>query len=336
MTTNTKPPIFIIGPPRCGTTLMAVILGAHEHIFATGETHFCEDVFLNTAHAGNAPKGLFDKAAAIARLRDLYARYNEPVAQAHIDQVMALPETQGQLEAATDFGDLWARFMRCQMASHQLRWVNHTPRDVFYVTELRRWFPGARFIGMVRDPRDFLCSYRDKWRIETGANQRRLKRLYHPILTSLVWRGSVRRLLSERSATSDPDILIVRYEDLVRDPDAVVAKVCAFVGETPEPPMMHPTTANSSSGPVHETGIFAHSVDRWRGSDGLPAADVTLAQWLCRTEMHHLEYACVDNVSPLELFLHVLRLPWHLAVALWVNRARRGPLFAYLRQRLRS
>ena len=53
---------------------------------------------------------------------------------------------------------------------------------------------------MVRDPRDFLLSYRNKGEGAGGANRARLRRLYHPVLTSLLWRTSVRRLLDDRAS----------------------------------------------------------------------------------------------------------------------------------------
>jgi len=38
-------PIFVLGTPRAGTTLMARILDRHPRLFAPGETHFFEEIW---------------------------------------------------------------------------------------------------------------------------------------------------------------------------------------------------------------------------------------------------------------------------------------------------
>jgi len=329
-------PVFVVGPPRAGTTLAATILGGHPDLYATGETHFCEDILARYGDAEAAgDRGVV--AAAIDRLRTLYARYNEPAAQARITHLLETDDGLARLRGARDLTDLWDRFMRLQMSEPQLRWVNHVPRDIFFLDDLRRRFPGARFIGMVRDPRDFLLSYREKGQDEGGPNRNRLRRLYHPVMTALLWRASVRRLLDAADGAA-PDILLLRYEDLVADPAAGIGQLCRFLGLAHDPAMQTPAVANSSHAQAdggHRSGhIYGDSVGRFAGPGGLDATELWLCQRLCAAEMQRLAYVPARSGLPWCLPLVLAGLPWRIVSGLWANRGKRGPLLAYLRRRL--
>src|SRR6185312_11289690 len=89
-------------------------------------------------------------------------------------------------------------------------------------------FPDARVVACIRDPRDFLVSYRDKWTI--SAEGARLRRLYHPVLTSYLWKASARAILDGQSRFGSA-IHLLRYEDLVGEPDSHLRQLCAFIGE---------------------------------------------------------------------------------------------------------
>lgn len=96
-----------------------------------------------------------------------------------------------------------------------------------YADELFAAYPGVRVIHMVRDPRDryeaSLAAWPDGRGRAGGAAAR--------------WSYSVR--LAERHAARHPDgYLIVRFEDLVREPEATVRHVCTFVGEEYVPEML--------------------------------------------------------------------------------------------------
>jgi hypothetical protein len=49
----TSAPIFIVGTPRSGTTLMARILGNHSILYRPGETHFMQDIYARRATIGD-------------------------------------------------------------------------------------------------------------------------------------------------------------------------------------------------------------------------------------------------------------------------------------------
>ena len=41
---------------------------------------------------------------------------------------------------------------------------DQTPRNVFYIDEILKFYPQAKIINMIRDPRDVLLSQKRKWK----------------------------------------------------------------------------------------------------------------------------------------------------------------------------
>jgi hypothetical protein len=99
--------------------------------------------------------------------------------------------------------------------------ITKRPRDIFDLHRIKRFYrerqAKLRTIITVRDPRDAL----------TSSHPRSVrKRPYH--FTIAGWRDLYPHLARY---LHDPEVLVVRYEDLVSDLDGVEASIEAFVGE---------------------------------------------------------------------------------------------------------
>ncbi|BCX87771.1 omega-hydroxy-beta-dihydromenaquinone-9 sulfotransferase [Methylomarinovum tepidoasis] len=328
-------PIFVVGTPRSGTTLTARILGRHSKLFMPGETHFFEDIYSRAEELG-----LLDSPQAVKkisqRLFNLYERYNEPFDQKRIEGIFPTPDAlEKALVGCQSYGDLFARFMEIQCDREgKSRWGNNVPRDLFWVEEILRFFPDAKFIVCVRDIRAFLLSYKGKWRITRRENVDRLKALYHPVITSFLWKSSMRRLPAIQKAVPQKNLLIMRYEDLVRDPEASVRRLCRTVEEEFEPAMLEVDSHNSSNA-LAAKGIFSSSIDRWRTD--LAPEEIAIAQAIAGPELEQLGYRLESiKVSQLKVAVCIASTPFALWRALRANRAVRGPIVPYLVRRLGS
>jgi hypothetical protein len=114
-------------------------------------------------------------------------------------------------------------------ASGRPHFAEKTPRHVAHLDLIRRIVPGARFVLMVRDGRDVTASFlRRMGEIETGRAR---------------WIADNRHVLAARGA---PDVMILRYEDLVADPEGALRDVCDFAGLPFAPEMLrfHETPRN--------------------------------------------------------------------------------------------
>ncbi len=328
-----KPPIFVVGTPRSGTTLTAQILDRHPHIMMPGENHFFEDIYSRRNELGEATDSKARERIA-QRLLTIYGRYNQLADQERIDRLVAECDLLSRLRAEADsYKEILDRFMQVQLEyMGKKRWGNNTPKDLFHVEEILAFYPDAKILICVRDVRDFLHSYKNRWKVTTEAHKERLRRLYHPVLTSLLWKASMKRIPNLEKEIPHGNFMIIRYEDLVTDTERIVREMCKVVGEHYLPEMLDVQTHNSSDGTKHK-GIFSSSIGKWR--DKLPPEDAAIAQWINRDELAYLGYQQETlTVSRMLVVKSIMLFPLAAFRAFRANAANRGPLLQYLSKRI--
>lgn len=323
-------PIFIVGTPRSGTTLTAKILGRHSQLFMPGETHFFDDVYARRHELGD-PQEAHAAARLAARLSTLYERFNEPDDQKRLIALGGEEALRRELGTSCHtYGDVLSRFMQLQMRQTptKTRWGNNVPKDIFHIEDILKLYPEAKFIICVRDIRDFLLSYQNRWKTTSPENVERIKKLYHPILTSLLWKTAMKQMRVVKALVPLDNFLVVQYEELVTQPQATIHTLCQFLKEPYEEEMLH-VEANNSSFAVQEEGIFATSIQRW--THALSHEHVYIAERLARQELEQLGYKAADvHPNPLKLLRIAVSFPYAFCLALNANRSIRGPILPYL------
>jgi hypothetical protein len=101
------------------------------------------------------------------------------------------------------------------LTSGKFRWIEKTPKHIYSIPLLREIFPGAKFILIIRDGRDVACSIEARY----GSLQDGIERWIEDNRFGEKFRA-------------DPDVHIVKYEDLVTDPNRALDGIFAFLGET--------------------------------------------------------------------------------------------------------
>ena len=130
----------------------------------------------------------------------------------HAEVFIPLRETEAFL-ARDAVAERLAALLAEARASGRPHLAEKTPRHVRRIAMIRRRVPGARFVAMVRDGRDVAASFiRRLGAAEPGARR---------------WIADNTALGREQDA---PDVMVVRYEDLIEAPEAVLRRVCAFAG----------------------------------------------------------------------------------------------------------
>ncbi|MFA1541115.1 sulfotransferase family protein [Actinomadura monticuli] len=214
MTSQSGRPIFVLGCPRSGTTLLQQMLHSHRRIAFPSETRFVHVAYEKRHDFGDLENAENRRALAewITRGADTKFKVLELDAAAVVEEIVAGPPTLGSALAAV--------FRSYARRHGKPRWGDKRPSYFRRVPMLRRMFPDAQFVHLVRDGRDAVSSLmRMPW--------------FHGDLyaAALTWREAV-DTGARLACRLGPDAFYeLRYEDLVAAPEETLPKLCAFLGE---------------------------------------------------------------------------------------------------------
>lgn len=148
------------------------------------------------------------------------------------------------------------------------RWVEKTPNNVRAIDRLLTWYPNCKFIHVVRDGRDVVCSLRHHPRERILEGKIVPFDVDNPVwLSAQRWLGDTRMGLAYKD---HPRCLEVRYESLVTQPEIELERVCAFIGEAYEPSMLDQSANGEQrsgqylNNEMASRPISAKSVGRWK------------------------------------------------------------------------
>lgn len=207
-----KPPFFIVGCPRSGTTLLTVLIDAHPAIAIPPESFVFERFgdILDCYGDLSADANLRTLAADL--LRD--ERIKDWELGVGLDEFIPAIKTRSARGAISALFELFAR------KRNKTRWGDKTPQHAMYLPEIRRTFPDARLIHLVRDGRDVAESLS---RIYIGP-----KSMYG---IAKRWRDHVMAFHDFCKTLPAGEYLEIKYEDLVANPRKVQQAVFDFIGE---------------------------------------------------------------------------------------------------------
>jgi hypothetical protein len=256
-------PVYVGGLDRSGKTTMSAFLGSHPDIAIPGVgsnmwTYFFGR-FGDLAQAGNLERCLE------AMLRYKHVRYLQPDVERIRREFLAGDPT---------YARLFSLFLiHYAERAGKPRWGAQTGLIERYADRLFAAHPDLRIVHMLRDPRDryqaSLAAWPDGRGRAGGATAR--------------WRYSTK--LAARHARTHPGrYLIVRFEDLVREPVPTVQEVCRFLGapfvpemmSMPEAPTLRAKLQGGTSSFASEPLLSVEALGRFRGR--IPAGELAFIQ----------------------------------------------------------
>jgi tetratricopeptide (TPR) repeat protein len=222
-------PIFVIGLPRSGTTLVSEILAAHEQVGNAGEIETM--TWVAARMRGSHPLSHMARA----------------LAEQGREKVRALAASYGKVAA--------------HLVSPKQRSVDKMPNNFLYLAEIAILFPDARFIDCTRHPADTFISA-----IQTEMND--AHSYSYDARDFALYHQHHRRLMQHWKDVLPGRIFDLGYESLVTDPRRVVADLLGFLGlpwqEACLTPGANPSTVRTFSRLQVKSAIHAGSVGRWK------------------------------------------------------------------------
>ncbi len=219
----TKSPVFLVGSERSGTTLLRLMLDHHSEVAFQSEFEFSVELVSDS--------GVFPEIGTYRTWLSL-------------DRVFI--DSGFRIDPSLDFPELVDSFLVQKRDQSRKPNVGATVHRHF--DRLLDVWPDARFIHLLRDPRDVARST-----IPMG-------------FAGNLWAGAARWVEAEttwsvlREKLSEDRWIELHYEDLIREPEARLGELCLFLGVSYDPGMLE-YSESSSYGPPDPS-----VAERWRGT----------------------------------------------------------------------
>ena len=261
--------VFVISPPRAGSTLLQRMMGAHAEVFTHPEPHLISPI----AHLGvygNVDKAPYDHINAAEALK------------AFIED---LPNgEQDYLDALRSYTDtLYGRMLSTSECSY---FLDKTPANALVLQFLERLYPDAKYVVLTRHPLAVFSSYANSF--FNGDWQAAHE--FNPILERYV--PAMARFIRERPVP----LLHVAYEDLVMEPESQLERVFAFLGLEHDPSAVE----YGSTGPAKKGMGDPITVD----TQGRPMTG-SIAKWAAElahdADKRRLAEAMIDRIDEADL-----------------------------------
>jgi hypothetical protein len=230
-------PIFVMGCPRSGTTLLQLMLHRHSRIAIPPENRFVLSGYLQRREVGDL-RDAENRARLAAWIVD---RRGSKFTDLGLDAdavraaIMSGPPTLGGA-FATVLQAYAERFGKP-------RWGDKRPAHLTNVAMIRRLFPTAQLVTIVRDGRSCVASLKEMpWHRRKDV-------------ASLAAQWAYNIDCGRRAARKLPadSYYELRYEDLVAQPAAQLRKLCDYLGERFEPAMTEPAGIAPQAVPRQKT-----------------------------------------------------------------------------------
>ncbi len=193
-------PVFVVGMPRSGTTLVESLLAAHSAVHGAGELEALRDLAVALPQHVGRGTTYFD-------VLDALPEWAPAVGRAYLEHVIALaPEGSRRI-------------------------VDKMPNNALHLALVGTCLPGARIVWCERDDDDVALScYRQA--LPSGLP-------WATSMEGIrAWQEGLHQLKAHWEEVLPQPIHTVRYEALVADPEAEVRRLCEYLGLAFEPSML--------------------------------------------------------------------------------------------------
>jgi len=230
-TPRNPPAVFVLSPPRTGSTLLRVILGGHPMLFAPPELNL---LFFNTLRerntnlAGADSSLLHGTIRAIMQIKQCSMEHAQEILQGFENQDMTVKEFYGQIQA-------WV--------GDQLL-VDKSPGYSNHLETLKKaesYFQDPLYIHLTRHPYGMIHSFVEaKMDLLLGEQWTDILSLTRREFAEIQWTNSVYNILEFLKQIPQERQRWITFEDLVAKPEETAADICRFLHLEFHPEMIQP------------------------------------------------------------------------------------------------
>lgn len=227
MQEHVNKPIFVVGSPRAGTSILTWCLGHHPNLFPVPESNWMGDFAVNVAVAYQigAARGDYSTLSAMdigqdelfaafgQRINDLILNHREHLEAKRKTRCVELNLDARWLEATSS------------AAGPKGRWIDGTPEYSLHICGLRKLFPDAAFIHIFRDVASVVRSMLNFHRVAGTQLVQNEEEAYR------YWLRTVRACVKAEQAYGPSVVRRIRYRDLIDSPESTMRSLLDFLSE---------------------------------------------------------------------------------------------------------
>lgn len=319
-TRSMRSPVFVVGCPRSGTSLLYhSLLSSGAFAVYDEETHFFSGLVPRVGSLAN-PKNR----------KELIAKWLESqyfnVAGLDMDEL-----ERRLIDDCRSSGDFLRIVMESIARSQNVdRWAEKTPDHVLYLDEIKRTVPDALAIHIIRDGRDVALSLEGKGFL----NSYLLRKSDSLLVCGLYWEWLIEtgKKLAEKLG---PQYMEVRFENMVNQPRETLAQIGQFIGHDLDHDRIRRvgihtvTNPNTSfSNAKNNSEDIFNPVDRWKSD--FPPPELARFEALLGPGLRKLGYELSTEPQSPSVELQSLRTYYrcYFSLRLWM-KTHRIPLVKY-------
>lgn len=272
-----KPPVFVFGAARSGTTLTySVLLSAG--VFPVYEA---ESRILECASRYGSLRSRRNRQAFLTDFFD-----SRQYARSGLSRDLVAELAERRSSSWVDFLDgFMSEICRAQAKD---RWVEKSPNNMQFVDRLDAYYPEAKFIHVVRDGRSVAVSQRRHGGTKYSRDPRR----------QLIWIGNVwdqQVRAGRRAARLGPSrYLEIRYEDLAFDLPGSLERLGRFADIELDVATVNASEVGALGRPntdfdMSRGGVNDRAVERWRSLLG--PDEIGLLNWQLGPTLREVGYS---------------------------------------------
>ena len=265
----TLAPIFIVGCPRSGTTLLQHMLDAHPAVAIAPETRFVRHFWFQREQYG--PLDNDDNYRAL--IQALLERAASIKMELDVDDFCVAAQS-----IERSYPNLF-NLLLCHFGKKQavLRVGEKTPQHLLHMQTLQEFFPQARFIHIIRDPRAVVSSWRKvPWSRGSIHGDAR------------VWQRYM--ATAQQFPPTNGALHTLHYEALITNPEASLQAICDFLDLPFDKAMLNYHRKNQEK---------VNIVEPWKSNASKPINPETLTLW--QQEMSAEDIATVELIAKEEM-----------------------------------
>jgi len=312
MTTPSTPfdrPVFIVGAPRSGTTLLQYMLRSHPALsLPTGESHFFIPLYRNAAHYGDLSK--IDNVRRVLQAMEAqsaeFLHTDLHGMQFDVDALASEFLAEGR---ATMRDIISGVFEKNARGEGKPRWGDKTPYYVLHLPKLVEWWPHAQIIHIIRDGRDVALS------MFARARDFHVYNTYH---ASRLWEQYVEAGHEFGKSVPPGQYLELRYEDMLSEQKSTLRTICTFLDlDYSDDLLDYKAAGQAGKTPLLQLPIQKGNQLKWRSE--MSMEQIRVFESGASATLRRFGYALATDGRRLPLLLRAL-YRWHNAFVTRWNR----------------